>query len=189
MFIALTVLGIIGCFIALILLVALFTKKAYAIQRDIVINKPVGEVFDYLRHIKNQDMFSKWVMRDPEMKRTFTGNDGEVGFIYAWDSVSKQAGKGEQEITGIVEGKQIDLVVRFEKPMKAVASTPFFCEALSENQTRVTWGMNSKMSYPMNIMLLLMNMENLLGKDMDTSLNNLKTILESNLGSPASQDA
>jgi len=36
------------------------------------------------------------------------------------------------------------------------------------------------MKYPMNSMLLFMNMDNLLGKDMETSLQNLKTLLEKN---------
>ncbi len=178
MFILLTVLGIIGCVIALVLIAALFTKKAYKVERNVVINKPVTEVYDYLRHIKNQDNFSVWVMKDPGMNRVFSGNDGETGFIYAWDSLHKGAGKGEQEIKKLVENEQIDLEVRFEKPMKAVAQTPLFLESLSENQTKVSWRMNSAMNYPMNIMLTLLNMEKMLGKDMETSLNNLKTILE-----------
>jgi hypothetical protein len=36
------------------------------------------------------------------------------------------------------------------------------------------------MKYPMNGMLLFMNMDKLLGKDLETSLTNLKHILEKN---------
>lgn len=172
------VLGTIVGLLALLFIIALFSKKEYAVQRHIVINKPSQEIFDYIKHIKNQDFFSKWVMTDPNMNKVYTGNDGEVGFIYAWDSVNKAAGKGEQEIKNIIDGKQLDIEVRFEKPMKAVGKTPFYCEAISENETKVFWGMNSKMNYPMNIMLLFINFDKLLGKDIDISLNNLKVILE-----------
>jgi hypothetical protein len=51
-------------------------------------------------------------------------------------------------------------------------------EPQSANQTKVKWGMSSAMSYPMNIMLLFMNIENMLAKDIDISLSNLKNILE-----------
>eukprot|EP01041_Mallomonas_annulata_P036473 gene36473-59588_t len=120
MIVVLYVLGAIVGFIALLLLIALFTKKEYSIQREIVIEKPVEEVFNYIKHIKNQDYFSKWVMTDPNMNRIFTGNDGEVGFIYAWDSQNKAAGKGAQEIKNIIENELLDLEIRFEKPMKGL---------------------------------------------------------------------
>jgi len=163
--------------IALLLIIALFSRKEYSIEREITIDKTSNEVFQYLKHIKNQDKFSKWVMTDPDMKREFRGEDGTVGFVYAWEG-NKKAGKGEQEIKSIEEGKYLNLEIRFEKPFVAVANTPFKIEALSPQQSKVTWGMSSKMNYPMNIMLLFMNIEKLLGKDLEISLRNLKGILE-----------
>jgi hypothetical protein len=175
--ILLIILAILFGIIAMLFIIAFFTRKGYAIEREIVIDKPSGEVFHYLKHIKNQDKFSKWVMMDPDMKREFRGNDGTVGFIYAWEG-NKRAGKGEQEIKSMEEGKHLGLEVRFEKPFVAIANTPFSVEALSPQQSKVKWGMTSSMNYPTNIMLLLMNMEKMLGKDMETSLKSLKAILE-----------
>jgi hypothetical protein len=175
--ILITILAIIGGLIALILLVAAFTRKKYSVERSIVINKSATEIFDYIKHIKNQDYYSKWVMTDPNMKKTFTGIDGTVGFIYAWDG-NKQAGAGEQEIKRIDEGKRLDTEVRFIRPFAGVGHIPMILEPQSVNQTKVRWGMSSAMNYPMNIMLLIMNMEKLLGRDIDISLANLKNILE-----------
>lgn len=173
--IVLVILGL----IALVLIVAAFAPKKYSISRDIVINKPRAQVFDYIKHLKNQDHYSKWVMTDPNMKKTFKGTDGTTGFIYAWDG-NKQAGEGEQEIMGMIPDQKLDLEVRFVRPFAAIAKTPFTLEALSDQQTRVTWGMSSAMNYPMNIMLLFMNVEKLLGGDLEISLGNLKRILENN---------
>jgi len=177
MSILITILAITGALITLILIVALFTRRDYSIQRSIVIDKPRPEVFQYIRHLKNQDHYSKWVMVDPDLKKSYRGTDGTVGFVYAWDG-NKQAGKGEQEIKNITEGERIDLEIRFERPFEGIASTPFITETVTPGQTRVTWGMSSAMKYPMNIMLLFMNMENLLGKDLEISLSNLKANLE-----------
>ena len=176
--IALSILITVISLIALLLIVALFLKKEYNIQREIIINKPLKEVFDYLKHIKNQDYFGKWVMTDPGMKKDFRGADGTVGFVYAWDSTNKNAGAGEQEIIQIDEGKKIDIEVRFIRPFAGVAYTPFYTEPISADQTKVIWGIKNIMKYPMNLMVLFMNMEKMLGADIEISLVNLKTILE-----------
>ena len=170
---------IVAAIIAIPFILALITKKNYSIERNIVINRPKLVVFDYIKYLKNQDYYSKWVMMDPTKKKSFRGTDGTIGFVYAWDG-NKQAGKGEQEIINIKEGERIDVEIRFERPFAAIAQAPFILEELSENETRLKWGMSSTMNYPMNIILLFMDADKLLGKDLQTSLTTLKGILENN---------
>ena len=169
------ILIVIGALVALLLIAALFIKKEYNIVRQIAINKPKTEVFSYIKHLKNQDNYSKWVRMDPNMKKDFRGTDGTVGFIYAWDG-NKKAGKGEQEIKKIAEGERVDVEVRFEKPFEGIATAPIITEAISANETKVKWAMNGKSKYPLNFMNLFM--DNTLGKDLETSLTTLKSILE-----------
>jgi hypothetical protein len=171
------ILSVVGGIIALLLLVAAFTRKKYSVERSVIINKPSPEIFEYIKHIKNQDYYSKWVMTDPNMKKSFRGTDGTVGFVYGWNG-NKQAGEGEQEIVRIDEGKRIDTEVRFIRPFAAVGQIPMIVEPQSPNQTKVRWGMSSEMKYPLNIMLVLFGLENALGKDIEISLTNLKKILE-----------
>jgi hypothetical protein len=168
---------VIGSIVVLLFVIGLFSKKSYSVYREIQIVRHSSEVFDFVRHLKNQDRFSKWVMTDPGMKKQYRGVDGTVGFTYAWNG-NKQAGEGEQEIKAIKEGERVDVEVRFIRPFEGVASTPFEVKALSPTESRLTWGMKSSMKYPMNITLLFMNMDKLLGKDLEISLKNLKNILE-----------
>jgi hypothetical protein len=108
----------------------------------------------------------------------FRGTDATVGFVSAWDSPVKEAGKGEQEITKITEGQRIDYVIRFLKPMK---STDYaYIEFKSENDsvTNVTWAFYGNMKYPTNLTLLFIDMDSMLGKDLTGGLSNLKTLLE-----------
>jgi uncharacterized protein YndB with AHSA1/START domain len=168
----------IAAIIALALIVAAFTKKDYAVVREITINKPKQEVFDYVKFLKNQDNYSKWAMMDPNMKKTYTGTDGTVGFVSAWDSQEKNVGAGEQEIKGITNGERIDFELRFKRPFEATDYAYMTTEDAGNNQTKVKWGFNGKMKYPMNLMLLCMDMDKMLGKDLDTGLSNLKSILE-----------
>lgn len=170
-------LGLFGI-IVLALLIALFLPKEYAVEREITINKPKDSVFNYIKYLKNQDNFSVWSSKDPAMKKTFTGTDGTVGAIASWDSKDKNVGVGEQEIKKIVEGKRIDFELRFKVPFESTDNAYMITEAISANQTNVKWGFEGKMPYPMNLMLPIMNMEEMLGKDLQDGLNNLKAVLE-----------
>lgn len=174
------VLTVIAGLIFLTLLVAAIAPRGYHIQRSITIGKPIHEVFDYLRHLKNQDRYNKWVMTDPTMKKSYIGTDGTRGFVYQWDG-NQKAGAGEQEILSIETNQQIDTVVRFRRPFKGVAHSHFITDAMAPadtTTTRVQWTFSSTLKYPANIFLLIMNAEKVLGKDLETSLSTLKKVLE-----------
>ncbi|HJZ41158.1 MAG TPA: SRPBCC family protein [Bacteroidales bacterium] len=166
--------------IALLLIIALFVRKAYSIEHEITIGKSRQEVFDYIKYLKNQDHFSVWATMDPGMKKEYRGTDGTVGFVSAWDSNNKNVGKGEQEIVKITEGERIDFIIRFIRPFESQARSYMTTESVSADQTAVRWGFDSEMKYPMNLMLLFMDMEKLVGKDLSTGLANLKGVLEKN---------
>ena len=165
-----------GIIIAIPLILALFVKKEYTVVRDITINKPKQEVFNYVKSLKNQRNFSTWSMMDPKMKQTFRGEDGTVGSVSAWES--EMMGNGEQEIKKIIEGERIDTELRFFGMFGSTSPGYFSTEAVSETATKVTWAMNGHMSYPLNFMQLFMSMDDMIGKEFEKSLVNLKGILE-----------
>jgi hypothetical protein len=164
--------------VILLLLIGIFTKKEYSAGREVIINKPKGLVFGYLKILKNQNKWSVWGSMDPDMKMSFSGTDGTEGFISAWESNNKNVGAGEQEILKIVEGERLDYEMRFLKPFKSTSWAYITTTALNEDQTKVHWGFNGKMNYPSNLMLVFMNMEKLIGNDFEKGLLNLKAILE-----------
>lgn len=171
LFVVLTLVGI-------ILLAALFVDGKYAVVKEIEINKPKEEVFNYIKYLQNQDDYSVWANMDPDMKKTYKGVDGEVGFISAWESNDENVGKGEQEIIAIDEGNRIDFELRFELPFEATDQAYMSTTKITDNKTNVTWAFNGEMSYPTNLMLLFMDMEDMLGDDLGTGLSNLKQVLE-----------
>lgn len=173
------ILIIAGIILGLFLVLALIAPKRYDVEREIIINRPKAEVFEYVKYLKNQDKYSTWAKVDMEMKKEFSGVDGEPGFVSAWESDNKDVGKGEQEIVAIVEGERIDFELRFLEPFQSTDYVSLITTELDPTSTKVVWSFNGKMKYPMNIMLLVMNMDLLLGKDLEEGLVNLKIILES----------
>lgn len=164
--------------IAIPLITALFVKKDYAVEKEVVINKPKQVVFDYVKMLKNQDNYSVWAMKDPNMKKGYKGTDGTPGFIASWESQNKEVGTGEQEILKITEGERIDFKLRFKVPFEAQDDAYMITEAVGENQTKVKWGFKGAFPYPMNLMNLFMDMDKAVGKDLSEGLNNLKTVVE-----------
>lgn len=162
--------------LALILLVAALMPKAFDVSSDIVIEKPVREVFDYVKHLKNQEKYSVWVMADPNVKLEYKGTDGSVGFIASWHSDNKNVGIGAQEIKAIKEGERYDVELRFEKPFKATNQAYTTTVALDEGRTKVTTVFNGSNPIPMNLMIPMIR--KMLLKDMNKNMVNLKMILE-----------
>ncbi len=167
---------LIGIVLILILL-GLIAPKNYEVSRSIVIDRDVKEVFQYLKLVKNQDNWSPWKKKDPNMVQSSIGTDGEVGFISKWKG-NKQVGEGEQEIISIIENESIDTQLRFFKPWKSESIGHFVVNSVEDNQTLVTWGFSGKNKFPMSIFMLFMNLDKTVGKDFEEGLASLKEILE-----------
>ena len=172
-FIALLIVG----FIAFIFAAAFIVSNEFETERSIVIDRPVDEVFEYIRYLENQYNYSVWGAMDPDMRQEFRGTDGTVGFVSAWEG-NEDVGSGEQEIIAIDEGERIDYELRFFEPIESTSNAFMSTESVSENQTRATWGMWGTFPRPMNLMLLFFDLEEAIGSDYETGLNNLKALLE-----------
>ncbi|MDF0706033.1 MAG: SRPBCC family protein [Bacteroidota bacterium] len=171
------VLYIVLALVVVILILAVLAPKNYDVSRSIEINRSKSEVFEYLKFLKNQDEWSPWSKRDPNMVKDFSGTDGEVGAINRWKG-NKEVGEGEQEITHIEEGSRIDSELRFLKPFKSTSDAYITTKEVDKDMTKVVWGFSGENKFPMSIMMLFMNMDKAIGKDFEEGLNSLKQILE-----------
>jgi uncharacterized membrane protein len=163
---------------ALLLVVAFFINSAFRVESEIIINQPKHVVFDYIKHLKNQEQYSKWMQMDPDVKINYQGEDGTVGFVHAWESEMQDVGVGEQEITSIVEGERVETEIRFMEPFVSTDQSYMMTESINGGSTKVIFGYNGKMNYPTN--LLIPVFKNKIGNDMDENLQALKFLLEEN---------
>ena len=164
--------------ITIVLFLALVAPKKYEVNRSVVVNKSLPETFQYLKLIRNQDHWSPWRKKDPNMKQESVGTDGEVGFIAKWEG-NKEVGIGEQEILHIEHNDRIESQLRFFKPWKSVSNAYIKVTEVAPNQTNITWGFKGENAIPFNIFMLFFNFEKTVGKDFEEGLFTLKEILES----------
>jgi len=122
--------------IALVYLSGLFIKNDFLAEREVVINKPKSEVFNYLKLIRNADNYSVWNKKDPNAKKTSEGTDGTVGFKYTW-SGNDDIGEGDQIITKIIDGERIDFDLFFRKPFESKNSGYIITQEVSPNKKKV----------------------------------------------------
>ncbi len=161
--------------IALPFIVALFVPRDFSVSREVVIAKPRAEVFAYIGLLKNQNYYSKWARLDPNMKQTFTGEDGKPGFISAWEG-NKDVGKGQQEIIAVRDGEVLETKISFKEPFESQANGILTTADAGPGQTRVSWTFKGRSPWPFNLMSLFMDKS--IGNDLETGLNNLKHNLE-----------
>ena len=171
------VLYIVLALILIIAILGMIAPKSYDVNRSIIINKPVSKVFEYLKYLKNQDDWSPWGKRDPNMKKEFEGTDGQVGAISKWEG-NKEVGMGEQELMRIVENEVVESKLRFLKPWKSESDAYLKVKESDGGQTTVTWGFSGRNKFPVSIMMLFMNMDKAVGKDFVEGLATLKGLME-----------
>ncbi|MBC7524264.1 MAG: SRPBCC family protein [Flavobacterium sp.] len=165
--------------IALILLSrSFYLKKEYAVTREITINKPKNEVFDYIKLLRNQNEYSYYNRKDPDTIKSYSGIDGEVGFVYRFDSKIKTIGTGTQTISEIIEGDKMCCNILFTKPLPLQSFAEIAVNSIDENETKVTWTFRSIYNYPLNVVIYFLDLEKLIGTDLASSLITMKEKLE-----------
>ena len=124
---------VVSALVMLLLILALFTKKDYAVEREITINRPKNEVFDSLKLVENQVHYNPWIIKYPSEKMEFYGKDGEVGFRHLWNSQITEVGQGEETITRILDGKRIEIELHFIKPFDRWANSWLITDSIGEH--------------------------------------------------------
>ena len=91
----------------ILLVVALFIPCEYTVSHTVTINKPHKEVYEYAKMLQNQKEWSVWVQADPNIKLTYSGEDGTVGASQTWEG-NDDVGSGSQTITKL-DGERIEV--------------------------------------------------------------------------------
>jgi len=163
--------------VIIVLIAALFVSKDMNYEKSISISSPINKVWGFVNKLSEMDKWSPWKDKDPNMKQTLTGDDGNIGAKQSWESDVKNVGAGSQTITKIEQPTLLETQLDFIKPFKSTAQGYIKLSEEGE-QTNVTWGFKSKMPYPMNLMKLFMNFEKEMDKEFGAGLTKLKELCE-----------
>ena len=162
-----TLLGI----IALLLVVAAVLPKDFHAEGVTEINRPVDEVYAYVKQLKTQEQYSVWHRMAQDIQSEYKGEDGTVGSEVVWKS--DDVGDGKQIIKSLEENKKvvIDLYLMEGAPPSAYV---FQTDAVDDHKTKVTVSISGSVDYPWNIFSLFAGLDSKFQETAD----NLKVVLE-----------
>lgn len=159
------------------LIAALFISKDLNYEKSITINAPIDSVWLNISSLSAMDKWSPWNDHDPNMKKSITGTDGEIGATASWESSVKEVGIGSQTIARIEKPTLFETDLKFLAPMESESKAYVHLSPDGEG-TKATWGFKSEIPYPFNFTKLFMNMDEMMGKDWDNGLGKLKALSE-----------
>jgi hypothetical protein len=149
---------------------------SYSVSRKTQIDAPAEVVFAKVNSFKSWGEWSPWEKLDPNMKKTFTREEGGVGATYAWEGNDK-VGKGKMEIKESVPGKKVSYTLEFVEPFASTADTDVVIDGAAA-PVIVSWTMTGKNNFMSKAFGMFMNMDQAIGKDFEEGLANLKRISE-----------
>lgn len=159
-------------FILTILMFAL--GKHYHFETSTVINAPIEKVYEQASASKKFNEWNPWMKLDPNLKLTYSGNQGEVGDEYCWEG-NDDVGKGCHIITALEPNKKVATKMMFKEPFESDATSDIVLTK-EGNTTKVTWSMDCELDYPMNLMKLMMDAQ--MEKSYGDGLTKLKELSE-----------
>lgn len=167
---------IIAVLVVLVLVAGIIAPKKFDISRSVVVNAPAETVFKNCSHFSAFNQWNPWSKLDSTMVVTEEGTDGTVGAKHSWKGNNK-VGAGSMTITKVEPNARVEWALDFLEPFEAHNQAYMNMESVEGGQ-KLTWGMKGAMPYPMNAMMLFMNMDKEGGKDYEEGLANLKAMCE-----------
>ena len=168
--------AIIIVLLGVLLGVAASKPNEFTVRRTTRISATPDRIFPQINDFHNWAAWSPYEKLDATMKKTFTGASSGKGAVYEWDGNSK-VGKGRMEITDASAPRKVVIKLDFVRPFRASNTSEFTLEPQGDS-TDVTWSMRGASPFMMKVMGVFMNMDNLVGRDFETGLANLKANAE-----------
>lgn len=147
---------------------------AYTIEKTIIINKPLEDVFTKVGNLQYYSQWNPWQKMDPEAEQTITGTPLQPGHQYSWKG--KKIGIGSLTLKEIND-KEIHFKLQFIKPFNSKANDDWRFEAISPNETKAIWQNSGRFAWPSARLMGPMIMRGL-HKQFDKGIANLKAMCE-----------
>ncbi len=159
-----------------LLIVAASKPNSFRLERSLTIHASMETIYPHLENLRAWQKWSPWEALDPDLKRTYSGPPSGTGAVYEWDGNGK-AGAGRMTVTRSEPSHHLLIALDFLKPFKASNTAEFTLES-DGTMTVVRWAMYGPLSYMSKVMHVLINMDEMVGKDFAKGLQNLKTVVE-----------
>jgi hypothetical protein len=165
------ILQVVAVVVLLPFVLAIFVDKHIQVKRTAIIENDQAKIIAFYKDLKNHKKFSFYSKLDSNIERSYKGFDGTVGSKVIWKSSHKKVGCGELEITSISKNK-VCLDYKYVKPKKRMDQIVFVADSIDNHVTHIQFIYKVNFNYPNNLIILMKNLDNVLGNDVQKHLNN-----------------
>ena len=153
----------------------------FRIERRATIAAPAPEVFVQVNDLHNWQAWSPWAKLDPQAKVSFAGPPAGQGAVFSW-SGNDDVGEGSMTLAESRPNELIRIQVAFVRPFEG-GNVSEFAFKPDGAQTAVTWTMSGRNGFIGKAMCLFVDMDKMLGRDMEKGLAQMKAVTEAKAGS------
>jgi len=171
-----TIAVILAIAIAVVLILAATKPDTLRVQRSVRIKAPPDGIFPLISDFHQWRNWSPYEQKDPAMKRTYDGAERGKGAVYAWEG-DKNVGSGRMEILEASPPQKVVIKLDFFTPFEG-HNTAEFTMLPQGDATSVTWLMQGPARFVTRVMQVFINLDNMIGKDFEVGLANLKKLTE-----------
>lgn len=139
----------------------------YHVEKTIVIDKPVSEVYKFMRDNKNSRSWDPWMVCDPEAKSEYSEKYSH------W--TGEYVGEGEMRLMDETLDKYLEYALEFKAPYKSKAKVWYEFKK-KDNGTEVSWHMDG--SLPWFMFWMKNSMKAMIGMDFKRGLMMVKEVME-----------
>ncbi len=154
----------------LLLILSFVMPKDVKIEKSIEIDAPANMVHNVLNNLKTHEVWNPWKKSDPTMEYVYGDVTKGKGASYQW--TSEKMGSGTYTVTESNKEEGIKSRVDFEKG----GGDQALSVAADGKKSKVTWGFETKMSWPSNLFAPFMKMG--LGKNFKSGLRSLRDFVD-----------
>lgn len=162
--------------VALIAVIATRPSTSH-VERSLVVPATPAVVYGVVTDLKTFSSFSPWFKIEPTAKVTVDGGNAGVGVgaHYAW--VGEQVGSGEMTIASVTENERVELDLHFMTPFESNAKVMWILAPEGSDQAKVTWAMDSTNDFMGKAFGLVVDMDEMLGRDFSAGLEALSPLV------------
>jgi Polyketide cyclase / dehydrase and lipid transport len=159
-----------------VLLFAASRPDTFSVKRSATIQAPPEKIHALINDFVAWQKWSPWENKDPGMQRTLGTITAGQGATYAWNG-NRAVGQGEMAISATHPPSQVTVQLHFIKPFEGRNEVVFQLTPKGDS-TEVLWDMHGPAPFMNKLMGVFMNLDQMIGKDFEIGLANLKALAE-----------
>ena len=171
-----TVLLVVVAAIALLLAYAATRPDTFRVERSRVIAAPPEQLYGLIHNLRQFNTWNPYARKDPAMKADYSGAAAGPGAVFDFHG-NKEVGRGRISITGASVPSSVTMQLDMWEPFEGHNEVTFTL-APDGAGTKVTWAMHGPSAFITKLMGIFFNMDQMIGKDFEAGLANLKQLAE-----------